>query len=77
MERYQDSYELIKSHARLVEAIAQALLSRQKLLYSEVAELYHAWKEEEGSLFEKPEDITKNGPDCINGLPSSICEKQP
>ena len=60
-ERYQESYELIKSHARLVEAIAQALLSRQKLLYSEVAELYHAWKEEEGSLFE-PEDITKNGP---------------
>ncbi len=76
MERYQESYELIKSHARLVEAIAQALLSRQKLLYSEVAELYNAWKEEEGSLFE-PEDITKNGPDCINGLPSSICDEQP
>ena len=76
MERYQESYELIKSHARLVEAIAQALLSRQKLLYSEIAELYHAWKEEEGSLFE-PEDITKNGPDRINGLPSSICDEQP
>jgi|GEM_PF-3888759 len=76
MERYQDSYELIKSHSRLVEAIAQALLSRQKLLYSEVAELYRAWKEEEGSLFE-PEDITKDGPDCMNGLTPSICEKQP
>ena len=75
-ERYQESYELIKSHARLVEAIAQALLSRQKLLYSEVAELYNAWKEEEGSLFE-PEDITKNGPDCINGSPSSICDELP
>ena len=76
MERYQESYELIKSHARLVEAIAQALLSRQKLLYSEVAELYNAWKEEEGSLFE-PEDITKNGSDRINGLPFSICDEQP
>ena len=76
MERSQESYELIKSHARLVEAIAQALLSRQKLLYSEVAELYHAWKEEEGSLFE-PEDITKNGSDRINGLPFSICDEQP
>lgn len=55
MVRYQESYELIKSHSRLVEAIAQALLSKQKLLYSEVAEIYHAWKEEEGGLAE-PED---------------------
>ena len=75
-ERYQESYELIKSNARLVEAIAQALLSRQKLHHSEVADLYHAWKEEKGGLV-KPKDITKNGPDRINGLPSSICEKQP
>ena len=57
-ERYQDSYELIKSHARLAEAIAQALLRRQKLLYCEVAELYHAWKEEESSLAEPEEGRT-------------------
>ena len=76
MERYQETHELIKSHAWLVEAIAQALLSRQKLLYSEVVELYHAWKEEDGGLAE-PENITKDGKDCMNGLPSLICEKQP
>lgn len=53
--RYQESYELIKSHARPVEAIAKALLSRQKLLYSEVAEIYYACKEEK-SILARQED---------------------
>ncbi len=48
-ERYQETYELIISHSRLIDSIARALLLRQKLHYCDVAELYSAWKEQEGT----------------------------
>ncbi|MDD1737219.1 MAG: hypothetical protein LUP00_00515, partial [Methanothrix sp.] len=51
-QRYQETLELMISHARLIDAVARAFLFKQKLLHNEVAELYYAWKDEECTLFD-------------------------
>lgn len=51
-QRYQETLELMISHARLIDAVARALLLKHKLLHKEVAELYYAWKDEERTLFD-------------------------
>ena len=51
-QRYQETLELMISHARLIDAVARALLLKQKLLHNDVAELYYAWKDEESTLFD-------------------------
>jgi len=51
-QRYQETLELMISHARLIDAVARALLLKQKLLHNEVAELYQAWTDEESTLFD-------------------------